>query len=89
MTDTSDGASFFGAVPGPVRPAGDEPGEGLAFRVYDPDLVVSGQRMEDHLRIAVCYWHSFASPGSDVFGTGTFDRPWLDADADPMAAAFA
>ena len=88
MTDTSDAASFFGAVPEPVRPAGDEPGEGLAFRVYDPDLVVSGKRMEDHLRIAVCYWHSFASPGSDVFGTGTFDRPWLDAAADPMTAAF-
>ena len=26
-------------------------------------------------------------PGSDVFGSGTFDRPWLAAAADPMHAA--
>lgn len=45
--------------------------------------------MEDHLRIAVCYWHSFNWPGSDVFGAGTFDRPWLTPGVDPMMAAFA
>jgi xylose isomerase len=43
--------------------------------------------MEDQLRIAVCYWHSFTWPGSDVFGAGTFDRPWLGNTDDPMAAA--
>ncbi len=43
--------------------------------------------MEDQLRIAVCYWHSFNWPGSDVFGAGTFDRPWLGPAADPMEAA--
>jgi len=78
---------FFGT--GPVRPAGDEPGEGLQYEVYDPDALVGGTRMEDHLRLAVCYWHSFCSPGSDVFGSGTWDRPWLGdaATADPMTAA--
>jgi xylose isomerase len=43
--------------------------------------------MEDHLRIAVCLWHGFNWPGSDVFGVGTFDRPWLDPRLDPMTAA--
>ena len=43
--------------------------------------------MEDHLRIGVCLWHSFAWDGRDMFGIGTLDRPWLDAAADPMAAA--
>jgi xylose isomerase len=43
--------------------------------------------MEDQLRIAVCLWHSFNWSGSDVFGSGTFDRPWLDARLDPMIAA--
>jgi xylose isomerase len=43
--------------------------------------------MEDHLRIAVYLWHSFNWPGSDVFGTGTFDRPWFAPTADPLAAA--
>ena len=59
----------------------------LAYRVYDPDREVLGKRMEDHLRVAVCYWHSFSWPGSDVFGAGTFDRPWLEAAGDPIAAA--
>ncbi len=60
----------------------------LSYRVYEPDRWVLGKRMEDQLRIAVCYWHSFNWPGSDVFGMGTFDRPWLEPTAtDPMAAA--
>ena len=79
---------FFVDVPAPVRPAGTA-GDGLGFTVYDPQRVVAGTTMAEHLRIAVCYWHSFNWPGSDVFGAGTFDRPWLAAGADPMAAAFA
>jgi xylose isomerase len=82
-------SSFFPDVPDKVRPAGQSAGDELGFQVYDPDRIVGGKRMEDHLRIAVCYWHSFNWPGSDVFGDGTFDRPWLDAGADPMEAAFA
>ena len=58
----------------------------LAFRHYDPDRIVLGVRMEDHLRPAVCYWHTFCWPGSDVFGEGTFERPWFGA-GDPMVLA--
>ena len=79
---------FFDTVPEPVAFAGRRAGLGqLAYRVYDPDRIVMGRRMEDHLRIAVCYWHSFNWPGSDIFGHGTFDRPWLEPEQDPMAAA--
>ncbi len=81
--------SFFSDVPKPVAFAGTDPKGGLGYRVYNPDRIVAGKRMEDHLRIAVCYWHSFNWPGSDVFGAGTFDRPWLAAGAKPMKAAFA
>ncbi len=81
-------SEFFASVPGPVAPAGTDPGDGLGFSVYDPDRVVAGKTMAEHLRIAVCYWHSFNWPGSDVFGAGTFDRPWLDGTMDPMDAAF-
>ena len=50
---------------------------GLDFRHYNPDEVILGKRMEDHLRFAVAYWHSFAWPGGDPFGGQTFDRPWF------------
>ena len=54
---------------------GPESRNPLAFRHYDPDEVVLGKRLEDHLRFACAYWHSFAWPGGDPFGGQTFDRP--------------
>jgi xylose isomerase len=79
--------AFFSDVTGPIPFVGLQSSEPLAYHVYEPDRVVLDKRMEDHLRIAVCLWHSFNWPGSDVFGVGTFDRPWLSATGDPMAAA--
>jgi len=78
---------FFSGVPGRIPFGGLGSPDPLTFKVYDPERLVLGKRMEDQLRIAVCLWHSFNWPGSDVFGSGTFDRPWLDARADPMSAA--
>ncbi len=57
----------------------------LAFRHYDPNEVVAGKRMEDHLRFAVCYWHNFVWPGTDPFGGDTFERPWFPADTMDLA----
>ena len=67
--------TYFSAVP-PIRYEGPTTQNPLAYRWYDKDRLVLGKRMEDHLRWAVCYWHSFAWPGSDIFGQGLFDRPW-------------
>ncbi|HSG86534.1 MAG TPA: xylose isomerase [Candidatus Limnocylindrales bacterium] len=78
---------FFTGVPGPIPFGGRDADDPLTFKIYEPDRVVLGKRMEDQLRLAVCLWHSFAWPGSDVFGAGTFDRPWLAPGQDPMAAA--
>jgi xylose isomerase len=80
-------AGFFANVPERIPFGGIDSTEPLAFKVYQPDRLVRGTRMEDHLRIAVCLWHSFNWPGSDVFGAGTFDRPWLGAGMEPMEAA--
>ncbi len=80
-------AEFFTDVQSPIKYEGPDTTNELAYRYYDPDRIVLGKRMEDQLRMAVCYWHSFAWPGNDVFGSGTFDRPWMDAAMDPMAAA--
>ena len=51
----------------------------LAFRWYNPDEIVSGKKMKDHLRFAVAYWHSFCGDGSDPFGSSTHNFPWNDA----------
>lgn len=69
-----------------VRYEGPESTSDLAYRFYDKDRMVFGKRMEDYLRFAVCMWHTFCWPGSDVFGAGTFDRPWLNGPQDESAA---
>jgi xylose isomerase len=79
--------TFFTDVPERVPFGGLESADPLSFKVYQPDRLVLGKPMEDHLRIAVCLWHSFNWPGSDVFGAGTFGRPWHAAGLEPMAAA--
>jgi xylose isomerase len=77
--------SFFSAIE-PIRYGGPDAASALAFRYYDKDRVVRGKRMEDHLRMAVCFWHSFAWDGTDMFGSGTFQRPWQGA-GDALARA--
>jgi xylose isomerase len=50
----------------------------LAFRHYNPDELIEGKPMRDHLRFAVCYWHTFRGKGGDPFGPGCAVRPWED-----------
>ena len=80
-------SQFFGDIE-PIRHEGPESRNPMAFRYYEPDRLVMGKRMEDHLRMAVCYWHSFCWPGGDPFGGQTFERPWFGetlADAELKA----
>ncbi|MCI9864422.1 xylose isomerase [Rhizobium skierniewicense] len=68
---------FFGDIQ-KIKYEGPDSTNPLAFRHYNPDEVVGGKRMEDHLRFAVAYWHTFTWPGGDPFGGQTFERPWFD-----------
>ena len=70
--------SLFSTVE-PVRFEGPDTNNEFAYRVYEKDRVVLGKRMEEWLKVAVCYWHSFNWPGQDIFGGGTLPRPWLGA----------
>ncbi|WLR91852.1 xylose isomerase [Shinella zoogloeoides] len=74
---------FFGDI-AKIKYEGPESTNPLAFRHYNPDEIVAGKRMEDHLRFAVAYWHTFVWPGGDPFGGQTFERPWFE---DSMKAA--
>ncbi|MEI7731391.1 MAG: xylose isomerase [Verrucomicrobiota bacterium] len=50
----------------------------LAFKHYNPNELVEGKTMKDHLRFSVVYWHTFRGRGVDPFGAGTMIRPWDD-----------
>src|SRR3954464_14300359 len=50
----------------------------LAFKHYNPEEIVEGKTMQDHLRFSVVYWHTFRNRMSDPFGAGTAVRPWDD-----------
>ena len=60
----------------------------LAFKWYDENRIVAGKTMKEHLRFAVCYWHTFCGTGGDPFGPGTKQFPW-DASSNPLSKAMA
>lgn len=76
---------FFKGI-APIKYEGPESDNPLAFRWYDKDRVVLGKRMEEQLRFAACYWHSFVWDGRDPFGGDSFQRPWHQI-ADPLEQA--
>jgi xylose isomerase len=77
---------FFSGI-APIRFEGPHSSNPLAYRFYDKDRMILGKRMEDHLRPAVCYWHTFCWDGFDVFGEGTFGRPWHALQGQAQAEA--
>ena len=68
--------NFFKGINAIGYEGADSPNE-FAFRQYNPDELLGGKKMCDHLRFAIAYWHSFAWPGGDPFGGQTFERPWF------------
>ena len=79
---------------GQVAYEGPESDNPLSFKTYDRERVVAGKTMEEHLRFAVCYWHTFCANGADPFGPGTRTHAWAQAtdpfrrSQDRMDAAF-
>lgn len=78
-------SGFFDHI-SPIQYEGPESDNPLAFKYYDKSKKVLGKTIEEHLRVAVCYWHTFCWDGSDIFGGGPFDRPWHGSVNDHTAA---
>ncbi|MDX1393224.1 MAG: xylose isomerase [Gemmatimonadota bacterium] len=76
---------YFTGV-GRVAYAGPDTDDPLSFAWYDPERIVAGRRLEDHLRFAIAFWHSLHGGGADPFGGPTRPMPWNEA-ADPMRRA--
>jgi xylose isomerase len=69
--------SYFPDIPQIVF-EGSESRCPLAFRQYNPDELVEGKSMRDHLRFAAAYWHVMRNKLADPFGAGTALMPWDD-----------
>jgi xylose isomerase len=68
---------FFPDVP-TIKYDGPDSKNPFAFRHYNASEMVDGKSMKDHLRFAVCWWHTFRGTGADPFGPGCAERPWED-----------
>ena len=76
---------YFDKIP-KIEFKGAQSEDSLSFKFYDASKIVLCKSMEENLRIASCYWHSFSWPGGDPFGGPTFQRPWTQkGDAIEMA----
>ncbi|MEG0778605.1 MAG: xylose isomerase [Oscillospiraceae bacterium] len=56
--------------------------EPFSFKYYNPDEVIDGKSMREHLKFAMSYWHTIDAEGADMFGGGTLDKSF--GKADPM-----
>ena len=77
--------SFFADID-KIAYRGPDSTDPLSFRYYDADAPILGKPMAEHLRFAVCYWHSFDAVGADAFGVGTWDRPWANGAGGPFSS---
>ncbi len=78
--------NFFDSIT-PIRYEGKDSVNPLSYRYYNPQQIVLGKTMAEHLRLAVCFWHTFCWSGHDIFGDHTFDRPWQQSENNPMQLA--
>lgn len=69
-----------------IKFEGKESDNPLAFKFYNPKKKVGKKTMEQHMRFAIAYWHTFCGTGGDPFGPGTKNFPWSTA-GDPVQRA--
>ena len=57
-----------------VNYEGEKSTNPLAFKFYDPNRVILGKKMSEHLPFAMAWWHNLGANGVDMFGAGTADK---------------
>lgn len=62
--------TYFKSVP-KVKYEGSKTDNMMAFRYYNPDEIIAGKTMREHLKFALSYWHTMCGEGVDMFGKGT------------------
>ena len=77
---------FFEKI-SPIKFEGRDSDKTLAFKYYNPDQVVAGKKMKDHLRFAMSYWHTMTGGGTDPFGQATMERSYNRFDGMDLSKA--
>ena len=76
--------SYFPTVP-TVKYEGSKSKNPMAFKFYNPEQIIMGKPMKEHLKFAMSYWHTLCAGGKDPFGAETMGRTY--GQTDPMAQA--
>lgn len=75
MSQTQTKKEYYEGV-GQIKFEGASSTNPFAFKHYNPEEKIGGKSMEELLRFAVSYWHTFTADGSDPFGKATMIRPY-------------
>lgn len=67
--------TFFSNVE-KIKFEGEDSKNLLSFRHYNPEEIILGKKMKDHLKFAMSYWHTLTASGNDPFGDTTLIREW-------------
>lgn len=73
-------SEFFNEI-GKIQYEGKESTNPLAFKYYNPDEIIGGKTMREQLKFALSWWHTMGGDGTDMFGCGTTDKTWGQADS--------
>lgn len=76
--------SYFNCIE-KVQYEGKDSKNPFAFKYYNPDEVINGKKMREHMKFALSWWHTMCGDGTDMFGCGTTDKSW--GANDPMGIA--
>ena len=79
-------AEIFSNIP-VVRFEGADSKNPLAFKFFDPDRVILGKKMSEHLPFAMAWWHTLCAAGRDVFGDPVADKSFGMAETGTMEHA--
>lgn len=66
-------SDFFKNIP-EIKFEGKDSTNPFAFKYYDPNRVIMGKKMEEHLPFAMAWWHNLCANGVDMFGQSTADK---------------
>jgi xylose isomerase len=75
---------FFKDIP-KIKYEGKDSKNPLSFKFYEPDRVVRGKTMREHLKFAMSYWHTLCGQGVDMFGAASMDKSF--GGTNPMEIA--